>query len=395
MPMPLSELWSDASRWQDTPEVEWLVETDRQQTGRVLIANEPWQGQPTRVFAYVSLPDRCFDVRFDPATQGVPGVVCVHGGGGRAFHEWTDQWAARGYAAISMDLGGCGSAPDTRLPDGMPPQDHPSKFLAFTQGPEQAWTYHASAAVVRSASLLMSLPQVDATRVSLTGASWGGYMACVVAGLDPRLKTVVPVYGCGYLHEKSCWSAPACDQAISLSDEQWREWDRHYDPRHFLAEAKMPMLFVNGTNDFAYPPESWQKSTDTPAGPVTRSLRWCFKHSHPASWHTPEVARQIDYVTHGTPGPMTLGTPLRKGNTLAAPLDVPSGTTPDLPTLWLGDREVHWGDRVWQSVPARIEGDRVMADVPTSRPARAMAFLNVTDHDECVWSSPIVSMDAE
>lgn len=46
----------------------------------------PWQGKPTRVFAWLGLPAN--------RAGKVPGVVLVHGGGGTAFKEWAQQWAA-------------------------------------------------------------------------------------------------------------------------------------------------------------------------------------------------------------------------------------------------------------------------------------------------------------
>jgi hypothetical protein len=60
----------------------------------------PYQGKPTRVFAYLGFP------KVSPGTQ-VPGIVLVHGGGGSAFEVWVRQWNARGYAAIVMDTCGC------------------------------------------------------------------------------------------------------------------------------------------------------------------------------------------------------------------------------------------------------------------------------------------------
>ncbi len=97
-----------------------------------------YKGEPTRVFAYYA----------SPVTLGVkgadkkhfPGVVLIHGGGGTAFKEWAELWAKRGYAAIAMDLAGCG--PDgKRLADGGPSQDDDVKFgqidqlSAATSGP--------------------------------------------------------------------------------------------------------------------------------------------------------------------------------------------------------------------------------------------------------------------
>ena len=43
----------------------------------------PYQGKPTRVFAWLGLPAG--------RSGQVPGVVLVHGGGGTAFKEWVQK----------------------------------------------------------------------------------------------------------------------------------------------------------------------------------------------------------------------------------------------------------------------------------------------------------------
>ena len=69
------------------------------------------------------------------------------------------------------------------------------------------WTYHAVAAVIRGHVAAGRRAEVDATGSASPGISWGGYLTCIVAGLDDRLKVAVPVYGCGFLHENSAWIA--------------------------------------------------------------------------------------------------------------------------------------------------------------------------------------------
>lgn len=91
-----------------TPAYRWLTPIGRQQLGEVLFENGPYRRRPTDVFACVMLPDAAFDPDAERSGRDVPGVVCVHGGGGRAFYEWAVAWAARGYAAIAMDLAGGG-----------------------------------------------------------------------------------------------------------------------------------------------------------------------------------------------------------------------------------------------------------------------------------------------
>src|SRR5438270_13201300 len=103
-----------------------------------------------------------------------------------------------------MELAGRG--PQGRLTVGGPDQDDKTKFRDFTQAEaNQMWTYHAVAAVIRGCSLLAARTEVDPNRIGITGISWGGYLTCIVAGLDDRLKVAVPVYGCGFLHQNSFW----------------------------------------------------------------------------------------------------------------------------------------------------------------------------------------------
>src|SRR3954467_3698086 len=55
---------------------------DEDRVRSVFFAGEPLVGMPTKVFAYIGLPEGA------SKTSRVPGVVCVHGGGGTAFAEW-------------------------------------------------------------------------------------------------------------------------------------------------------------------------------------------------------------------------------------------------------------------------------------------------------------------
>ena len=154
----------------------------------------PWRGKPTRVFAYYGLP------KTEPGAKA-PGMVLIHGGGGTAFDAWVRLWTSRGYAAIAMDT--CGCVPigsygkwqrhDTGGPAGW------GGFDQVDEPVEDHWTYHAIADVVLAHSLLRSLPEVDADRIGVTGISWGGYLTCIVSGVDPRFRFAVPVYGCGFL----------------------------------------------------------------------------------------------------------------------------------------------------------------------------------------------------
>ena len=130
------------------------------------------------------------------------------------------------------------------------------KFGLIDQLAQDQWTYHAVADAILAHSLLRSFKEVDARRTAVTGISWGGYLTCIVAGLDNRFKAAVPVYGCGFLHENSVW----LPQFEKMTPEQRDKWVRLWDPSMYIGSAAMPVLFINGTNDFAYPLDSYAKT---------------------------------------------------------------------------------------------------------------------------------------
>ena len=74
-----------------------------------------YQGKPTKVFAWLGMPEDKAANESDKVPAKVPAMVLVHGGGGTAFKEWVEKWNARGYAAISIAVEG---QTDKRSEDG-------------------------------------------------------------------------------------------------------------------------------------------------------------------------------------------------------------------------------------------------------------------------------------
>ena len=238
--LPDTTPW-DLAALSAAPAYEWAAQEGP--VWSLYYEGEAYKGKPTRVFAYYASPATLKSE--DKESESFPAVVLVHGGGGTAFKEWAELWAKRGYAAIAMDLGACG--PERRaLPNGGPNQTDDTKFGAIDQPPQDQWTYHSVANVILAHSLMRSFEAVDAKRTALTGISWGGYLTCIVAGLDSRFKAAVPVYGCGYLHENSVW----LDRFAKMTPQQKDKWVRLWDPHMYIGTAAMPVFFVNGTNEF-------------------------------------------------------------------------------------------------------------------------------------------------
>jgi dienelactone hydrolase len=350
-------------------------------------AGEPYQGHPTRVFAYLGLPQR-LNGQAGAAAQdeaGVPGIVLVHGGGGTAFREWVTLWNARGYAAIAMDLAGC-TAGRRRLPDGGPSQEHQDKFRDPADVWTDHWVYHAAANVILAHSLLRAQPGVDPRRIGLTGISWGGFTTSLVAGLDPRFAFAVPVYGAGAIHTGSSW--PAFFERMAPDARE--RWIACCDPTSTLPRATMPVLFVNGTNDQHYWLPAYLRSYALVPAPVTLCIRLEMPHSHPAGWAPPEIALFADHHTRGAPAPPRLEAPVRAGAEVRA--RVIAGRPLVAASLIYTADAGRWPYRKWHKRPATLDGPLDGSTVvATPLPGATAYFLAATDDRGAYASSPHVA----
>ena len=100
----------------------------------------------------------------------------------------------------------------------------------------------------------------------------------------------MPVYGCGYLRENSCW----LDRFAKMTPEQRERWTTLWDPSQYLPAVSMPILFVNGTNDFAYPLDSYMKSYDLVPGEKQLCVTVNMPHGHPPGWAPQEIGLFVD-----------------------------------------------------------------------------------------------------
>lgn len=334
----------------------------------------PYQGRPTRVFAWVGLPEV-------PPGERAPGIVLVHGGGGTAFAEWVRLWTDRGYAAIALDTCGCTpggeNANRPRHEHGGPPGWNP--FAELDRPVTDQWVYHAVADVLLAHSLLRSLPEVDPERTGVTGISWGGYLTCIAAGVDPRFKFAAPVYGCGFLEDGSIMG----DAIRLLPEDQRQTWRDLWEPSVYLPRAEMPILWVTGTNDFGFPLDSLRRSYRLPTGPRTLAIRIRMPHGHGGPGENPEEIRAFadSVVEEGVPL-ATAGKLERHGSAVRATFDAKSPIA--RAELCYTADDGRWQDRLWESAPARLEGRHAVADLPANA---TTYFLNLIDERGLIVST--------
>ena len=370
----------------------------------------PYQGKPTRLFAFYGVPAL-------KVGQKAPAMVLVHGGGGTAFDRWVRLWNERGYAAIAMDLCGClpvGSYGKwQRHEAGGPPGW--GGFDQIDQPAEDQWTYHAIAGAILAHSLIRTYPEVDAERIGVTGISWGGYLTCILSGVDHRFRFAVPVYGCGFLGDNSAWLA----RFEQMGPEKAARWLGWWDPSVYLKSlsqdrrglahfaesaeqnvpvpfsasgfgiggkhARMPMLWVTGTNDFAYPMDSLQKSYRLPAGPRTLCLRVRMPHGHGAAGENPaEIHAFADSILKSGEPLARVTAQGRDGERVWAEFEAKSPI--QRAELNYTCDTGKWQDRKWETAAAELDPahPKVTARLPA---AAKVYYLNLIDARDLVVST--------
>ncbi len=380
-PIARSPMLHDTMPWNlevlaQPPTFEWIDAVAPVRS--VLYDGEPYRGKPTRVFAYYATPGSLNGDASQDAN--LPAVVLIHGGGGTAFRDWVEQWAQRGYAAIAMDLAGSrpiegADAYDKknrmRLPDGGPDQTDETTFGSITEPVTEQWTFHAVAAAVRAHSLIRGFPEVDADRTAVIGISWGGYLTNIVAGVDSRFRAAVTVYGCGFLFENSRW----LPQFARMTTDERKRWVMLWDPSRYLPAVSMPILFVNGTNDRAYPLDSYMRSFDVVPGVKQLRITVNMPHGNLPGRSPMEIGVFIDQHLLGMTALPTVGETWIQDRRIHASFTSPQKL--NTAALHLTRDRDPVSKRAWRTLPATIDGDIVTSEAP---PADATGwFMTITD----------------
>ncbi|MFM7160451.1 MAG: alpha/beta hydrolase family protein, partial [Planctomycetaceae bacterium] len=265
-----------------------------------------------------------------------------------------------------------------------PDQSDETKFGTFADDAAAGmWTTHAIAAVLRGHSLLAAQPGVDADRIGITGISWGGYLTCIAAGVDDRLRVAVPVYGCGFLHENSVWREPRFDRMEPTQRDRWVKW---FDPSQYLPHVRCPILFLNGTNDFAYPLDSYRRSYDLVPGQKTVAVIPRLPHGH--IWTFREVDFFVDSILkEGQPLPL-LGDLRTTGREVSATVNLAPAALKDAALHYTVDAGA-WQKREWKSLPAIIApaGERAVIRATLPADAKLVYYLAVKDSRDATVST--------
>ncbi len=229
---------------------------------------EIFEGEKTRVFAYLGRPKA--------ASDKLPGVLHIHGGGQTANLDWARFWGKRDYVCVSFDFCGNTNQPHLgpeyrrerytlwgKVPADMVLVGGGTKMLPTLR--HNPW-YHWALTARRGLTMLEAQPDVNPGRLGIFGVSVGGTLCWTVAGVDPRVKAAVPIYGCGweFYPYPPDLDAPAPDEL--------KLWRKLIAPEAHAGRIACPLLFLSGTNDGHGKMDLAYRTLDGLVSPIRRQL---------------------------------------------------------------------------------------------------------------------------
>ncbi len=209
---------------------------------------ETHDGYTVLDFTYASpLGGRVPAYLYTPTGDGPhAGIVLMHGmpGSRDRMRSFAAGYAQAGAVVLQI------SAPWAR-PDG--PRRNPVTFTPQDRDEQIQLIIDLR----RGVDLLQNRPDVDPDRIGYVGASYGGAMGGLLAGMEHRIKAYVLMVGDGGLVAHFTGAEDAGRDLYRLSEERQQAWIAAMEPiepiRWVGHAAPSPLLFQNGRRDNMVP----------------------------------------------------------------------------------------------------------------------------------------------
>jgi dienelactone hydrolase len=341
-----------------------------------------------------------------PAAPGrYPGVLVCHGGGGYADASApaVKAWAKRGYVSFCQDQPGiC----NMRQASSSGPWSA-KKWGLFTVEPDPTCNvlFDGVVAALNGLALLRSQPDVDRSRIGVTGGSWGGYMTTMVSGLaGDRVRAAFSIYGCGFYDEGSHWS----HTIGGLPEETRKRWVEHLDAGRQAKGIRAHYFIAAAANDWFFWPHIVMRTLNEI--PAPKNLVFAPNDSHcitvpGGTGGPPAFDRQghrtymeilwMDYHLKGAGEPFPVcqpvGAPLRKGDAIEVRFRVAGPKPVRDASVWVAPAEMPWRLKWWRKVEVQPAGDGLYtALLPVEETEYALNWFGLaTDERHISISTPM------
>ena len=164
--------------------------------------------------------------------------------------------------------------------------------------------------------------------------------------------------------ENSYWKNT---EFASMSPAWAAKWAKLWDPSSYVGSATMPMFFVNGTNDFAYPLDSYARTYALVRSP--KNIRVEVGHVHGHIFDVKECLMFFDHHLKGEPALPRVTCMRIDGDGIVAEVETPTKLVSAELCYTTGGPEEN-EKRPWVRKPLRSRGPGSRAtDPPARRPS--------------------------
>lgn len=196
------------------------------------------------------VPNEVYAVLAAPKHAGPhPALLVLHPGRAAAQAAIAEEWARKGYVAISPDLPGIAN-PELAPRSGGLWKQRPYGADRWTVSPSLAHStiFQSLAAGTGAIRLLQGMDNVDAKRIGIIGASWGSYMTAVLAGLlGDDIRAAYAVWGGGFF-EDTVFAANLAE----LNDAGRSRWQSVLAAENYLPRISARFFLAGASNDRAF-----------------------------------------------------------------------------------------------------------------------------------------------
>jgi len=270
IPTNVDELWGNYDPSKEPLETEVVREWKQGDITirHVVFTVGTFKGKKSRLAGFYAFPK---------SDKKLPGILQIHGGGGKAESSAAIWAADNGYAGLSINW--LGNPMDKMQPGDAntdwgaidPTQKHNThydtsgsakpddKTLDAVESPRNNNWFLLVLAARRALTFLEQQPEVDATKLGVNGHSMGGKITVNVAGSDKRVKAAIPSCGgTGTIAGKLVDLPEAVVKPRPTDITTTTIWEEACIPR-----VTCPILFLSASNDHAGPfdamTENWKK----------------------------------------------------------------------------------------------------------------------------------------
>jgi len=337
--------------------------------------------QPSFVYAAIAFPK---------GKGPFPGLLRLHGGGGSADIPAAVSSAKAGYVSIVLDEPGIAGAKARNAKTTGPWLNR--KMITAEPDVTQSSLFDAVLASVQALYLLRAQPEVDKNKLCVAGASWGGYIATMVAALaDKDIKATWSVFGSGHFE----LGAYEKDHILKLPADERARWQRWLDPGSRAQSITKPYFISTASNDRHWSWMAVQATLASVKGPVNQFYSPNDNHgmNYPGSKY---MLHYFDHYVKGMAPALPEVTDSKSKQQSDGRVQVSFAVKQASQILkaevWYAPADTLWTQKQWLPVAAQKAGDRYIAWIPATAAQTNLNWYAITRVcNEKAWGKDTLS----